>query len=1139
MKIMTLSVTKKIAAGARRWMIGSVVLLGTLLLAAPANAQQDLASLDASGLLKEATRALEVGRYEMAIPYLQGYLDRMTYVEDERVLAMMQEVRLKLAKIYAHSENYPEAVEKLNEYTDMLPLYRPREAYKLLAVNLFKMQKFEECIEAATTALSRPLPVDLERKEIETNYDEMDRSETAGLTARQLRRLDEDEKKLAEKKDLAAGFSGKKTEAEADYTVDELVALYWVLAESYKNQEKWEECLEAYQYVIDNSTKEDIKGSAIMQTVTALVNLARFDEAGTYVQQLYQTDAKYNIRVNMALMKVAYALFGEEQYDNALMLFRMILPREVLVEYQERRMNEVRREAGLPDVQITITTNNVGELHTVFGNKVSRLTAQINEQGEMVKFPPKPAELEDMEMAVKQLVSLQPYENDVLYAIGMLYSKAGRPWEAILVFDEVMVREPYTDRADEVFAEKLSLLADPLLEYDLVEKLATEYLMTHDDGLGPRRVAHSLTICYQRQKRWADITKLRPTLDKFIQSEDVAILRYDCELYFLQAIADLMTMKFDDAKEHFEYVIDRFPDFNMEEMQQRENSAYWIAMCDLYLQEYKLALEEFAGYAEQYPEGNWIPSVRFHQGVSYFGEMEYTNALREFAFVMDNYPEEDIYPDACSMHGDLVASGEGTENGEADLDIAEGNYRMAIDVAGQRYAKVADDDSAAAEAEKNTAVRQATYAVFQMAAMFDLNATLKNGLYDKVLDAVYEYKDTYGSDADVAKAAFWIGKTKLAQGQIDEAIDAYKETILTYGDDVTQAGVDDIIAELSQVATRKLNPEQQLALKNDLQDAIETVENVTLELRLRVLLAQLNGTQLKLGRQLIEEVEDLSLAPPPVLALICDASFEDKDYSRAAEIMEIFQLKYEQSDFTGPAMKLRCYDLFEKGEYLEALQIIDQVQAMFGTDIQAAWAEIMQGRIQMEALFADSSFGEGETNDVSQLQQAAFNTAKTTFEDMLKVQDWRGEPYAEATYYLGQLYENMMKTVDRDTDFDTWNSYAANAFAWYQRTYMQYKGYAQGYWAAEAYLASARICHEQGRFVDRDNTYRAMLYDRYVNKLPQADQAREKLGAEAREIDMNVAQGVASNIVVSVDKITLDKSDTNEVSTVTVEETQE
>ena len=54
---------------------------------------------------------------------------------------------------------------------------------------------------------------------------------------------------------------------------------------------------------------------------------------------LYKTDARYDIRVNMAIMTTASILYNVGEFDSALLLYRMVLPREELISYQ-REKNE-------------------------------------------------------------------------------------------------------------------------------------------------------------------------------------------------------------------------------------------------------------------------------------------------------------------------------------------------------------------------------------------------------------------------------------------------------------------------------------------------------------------------------------------------------------------------------------------------------------------------------------------------------------------------------------------------------------------------------------------------------------------------------------------------------------------------------
>jgi len=184
-----------------------------------------------------------------------------------------------------------------------------------------------------------------------------------------------------------------------------------------------------------------------------------------------------------------------------------------------------------------------------------------------------------------------------------------------------------------------------------------------------------------------------------------------------------------------------------------------------------------------------------------------------------------------------------------------------------------------------------------------------------------------------------------------------------------------------------------------------------------------------------------------------------------------------------PAFRLRGEELFRAGEYDETLKLIADAQSRYGTDYDAAWAQLMKGEVC--------------------IKQARFDAARSNLTAVLNVRNWRGPSYAEATYLLGRTEEAAGNWIQ--------------AHGWYQRVYVQYKGYDHGNWAADAYLSSARCLNQLGLTQDARNTWRAMLFDKMVNTLPQAEQAKQALGAEeALEISQMIAAGVQTNIAVTI-----------------------
>ena len=1076
-------------------------------------AQDEFEDISASGLLTTATGFLADKNYFSAVPYMEAYLDRMEEMDDARVISLMQEVRLKIGKILGSFEEYESkkiAVDYLRQYTEKLPLYKPCEAFTLLAVNLNDLgaliqkeaqngapttdlvplteaarSNYVECIVAARYALTRPLSKDAKEQIVKIDNKKLSKKERGGFSARQLDRVARKERERAEKvekereEDLSKGFSGGKVDAEPEYTTRDLVLLNWTLGEAFTALERWEESLAPYQFVIDKATDESRQGYAILKMVEALVNLERFTEAGEFVIQLYRTNARYDIRMNMALMKVGFELFRAGEVDSALMIYRMVLPRTDMVAYQEAKMNELLRGAGRPEVIITVVTNELGRVETLFGTKTSNLSLQdeFSDSGDLVELPPKPAEVFQLEELINTLVSLPPYETEVLYRTGAIYAKAGRPWEAVLALSQVAKRDLNGELGQRAFAESLLVLVDPLAEYERVEKLAMQFLKFNTEGLAPRLVAHALTFSYQKQEQWKKIKDLLPVIEGFVPSREIAIRDYECELYFMQAMADLMLFEYEPAKTGFAKVLADFPGLH-----QQENATHWHAMCQAFLKNYAEALVECDAYPVAWPEGKWLSEEEFHSGICLFGLEKMEEAQERFTKVIDTWPDSSVYPDARSLRGDLLAA-KGDESPEM-LTRAQKDYEAAI-------------------AAPQATVKQDTYAVFQMVAMFDLEER-----YPKMIDKVEAYLDRRGETGDVAKAAYWIGKTKLAQAgtatsdgkielakqKVDEAMGAYRQAIVTYGGNILQDGVDLIITEMARVAKRRLETDQRAQLEEQLREDAAAADNETLRLRLRVLLAKMDGSELELGKELIVKLSDLTQAPPPVLSVICKASFAAEDYSRAKEILQIFLTRYEDSDFMREAYKLRGYDLFAAGEMDEAMKIVKAAQETYGVQRDIVWAQMMKGRIE--------------------LQQNRFTAAEKTFRDLLTVREWRGEPYAEATFRLGELGEKA--------------GHPRQAFAWYQRVYVQYKGYAKGAWAADAYLASARCLEkippkndqEKAKLVsDRRNTFRALLFDKYVNKLPQADVAREALGAvEVMEIATLIEQNAQTNVVVVIEQ---------------------
>lgn len=238
-------------------------------------------------------------------------------------------------------------------------------------------------------------------------------------------------------------------------------------------------------------------------------------------------------------------------------------------------------------------------------------------------------------------------------------------------------------------------------------------------------------------------------------------------------------------------------------------------------------------------------------------------------------------------------------------------------------------------------------------------------------------------------------------------------------------------------------------------------KNKTLKLRLAVLLAEIDGSKTQLGRQLLATEKDLSAVPPSALGMMCSAALEQEDFSRSEALFDLFTANYPDSPYINSAYQLRAEELFRQEKYVEAGKLATEALELFGAVQDLGWAQVLQGRTLYE--------------------RKQWSLASEAFQKVFNVQLWRGPLYGEAMF-------RMAETEFAQGNYD-------KAFAFYQRTYLLYKYYDEGRWAADAYLRSVDCLKKLGKDeLDVKNTYAAMILDEYVRDLPQTDIARDALG---------------------------------------------
>lgn len=452
---------------------------------------------------------------------------------------------------------------------------------------------------------------------------------------------------------------------------------------------------------------------------------------------------------------------------------------------------------------------------------------------------------------------------------------------------------------------------------------------------------------------------------------------------------------------------------------------------------YAEALEDFVTYRDQNGSGEHAAAALFRSGVCRFGLEEIDKAEALFSEFISTYKEDVLISEAYSMRGDIEASKESTPEDPNPLDRALLDYRNGIDTA--------------------TAPLQSSYAAFQAAKVYKLEER-----WEEIIELMNYYLDRWEELANVAESTFWIGQAQTELGQLDEAVNAYVDTIERFGNDLLQEGVDKIILELKRVASESMSEEDQTLLASRIgflgedEDVIEG--QVVLQMRLRALESMLTGTEDIFGQSLIADEVALTSLSPVSLGILSDILVNSSP-ERVEEVTAYFIESYEDSELLWKAYRAQA-ELFYQDEQLDQLfYVIEEAQGLFGADAYMDWAQIMKA----EAQFAMRDY-EG---------------AEESYNMVLGVAEWRGATYARAMIGMGNC-----RLEKNDLD-------AAHSF--FQRVYLLFKGYDDGLWAAQGYIAAAETLEALGRLEEAENTLLSMIEDSYTQDHPLVEKAQEIL----------------------------------------------
>ena len=284
------------------------------------------------------------------------------------------------------------------------------------------------------------------------------------------------------------------------------------------------------------------------------------------------------------------------------------------------------------------------------------------------------------------------------------------------------------------------------------------------------------------KQEFNDVVSFKDSMDLIPDTSDVDERALQADLHYMMAFGQFQSRNYLEAEEQFSYIIEDY-----QNSIHYNDSRYYRGMTRMLQARYSDALDDFIEYRTKNSSGEHAAAALFRSGVCKFGLEQITEAESLFTEFISTYSDDVLISEAYSMRGDIEASKESTPEDPDPLDRAISDYRRGIDTATQPL--------------------QSSYAAFQAAKVYKLEDR-----WEEIIELMNYYLDRWEELANVAESTFWIGQAQTKLGYLDEAVNAYVDTIERFGNDLLQEGVDKIILELKQITDSSLLEEDKVYL---------------------------------------------------------------------------------------------------------------------------------------------------------------------------------------------------------------------------------------------------------------------------------------------------------------------------------------
>ena len=405
------------------------------------------------------------------------------------------------------------------------------------------------------------------------------------------------------------------------------------IARCFLAEDKWHDAIEPLTRAYFASPDFIRKNWAATMLTTAYLKELALDKIYPLVPYLLRPNslASRSIPYNLAALQAGDELFAEDQYRDALWVYRMVYSHDLILvrteeylEYLRERAERIKQTPGDP-------------------RRLMRLQENIGE----------------LELQLEALEGVENYDLELYYRIGRSYMQVRRFWEGREVF--LYLHDISVDRQSEEALYLAFQCSAQILPWVRAFEIGETYMEKYPGGEFFDSLTLTMGHLYARQKNWPEVIRhLTKTLEMSPEHQSGA------ECMLLLGYASFMEEKFKDAVTWLRKLNSKYPQNEL-----RDEATYWTGMALLFDSNYEEAAVEFDRVLQNFPNCIFVESSAFRRAVCDYGMSLFEAADERLATFLRVYPESIMAGEGLMMRGDIGGA-------LGNLDDAAKYYRLAM-----------------------------------------------------------------------------------------------------------------------------------------------------------------------------------------------------------------------------------------------------------------------------------------------------------------------------------------------------------------------------------------------------------------------------------------------------------------------------